>query len=178
MKNNKTVSAVYDFASVLMTAVISVGVIFTLFFKISTVVGDSMTNTLHSGDNVIINSINTEFEYGDVVVISQPNGYEKVLIKRIIAVGGQTVSFDKARGTVSVDGKALDEPYIREPMNIYYDKQYEVPEGKLFVMGDNRNESADSRDPEVGLIEERYVLGKVIYRIGDRNIFNKEFNNA
>ena len=175
--NNKLISAVYDFASVLLTAVIVVCIIFTLFFKISTVFGESMENTLHNGDNVLIQVINPEFKYGDVVVISQPNGYDKVLIKRVIGVGGQTVSFDSDAGKVVVDGVVIDEPFIKEDMDFTYSmtKTYVIPEGMLFVMGDNRNHSADSRDMYVGLIDERYVVGKVIYKVGDKELFGKEF---
>lgn len=173
---DKKIESIYDFAGIIVAALLSVCIIFVFFFKISTVVGQSMENTLKSGDTVIISSINTELKYGDVVVVSQPNGYEKVLIKRVIAVGGQTVSFDAFSGKVIVDGKQLDEPYIKENMQITYGmtKTYTVPEGMLFVMGDNRNKSADSRDARVGMIDERYVVGKVFYRVGDLNLFNSD----
>lgn len=174
---NKSIESVYDFAGIIVTALISVCVIFTFFFKISTVVGQSMENTLLDGDNVIISAINSDIEYGDVVVISQPNYYEKVLIKRVIAVGGQTISFDRITGNVVVDGVQLDEPYIKENMEFTYSmtKTYTIPEGKLFVMGDNRNWSADSRDMYIGMIDERYVVGKVLYRVGDLNLFDSNF---
>mgnify|MGYP002520504023 CR=1 FL=1 len=95
MKNkDKNVETVYEIASILLTAVLAVGIIFTFFFKVSTVSGQSMENTLHDGDTLIISAISKNVEYGDVVVISQPNAYSKVLIKRVIAVGGQTVKFD------------------------------------------------------------------------------------
>ncbi len=173
---NKNIESVYDFASIIVSALLAVCVIFTFFFKISTVVGESMENTLHGGDTVIISAINSDIEYGDVVVISQPNGYEKVLIKRVIAVGGQTISFDHITGKTVVDGKQIDEPYIKENMHFTYGmtKSYTVPEGMLFVMGDNRNESADSRDMYIGMIDERYVVGEVKYRVGDLNLFNSE----
>ncbi len=174
---NKKIESVYDFAGIIVTALLSVCVIFTFFFKISTVVGQSMENTLHGGDNVIISAINSDIEYGDVVVVSQPNYYEKVLIKRVIAVGGQTIYFDELTGKAVVDGKQIDEPYIKENMEFTYSmtKTYTVPEGMLFVMGDNRNKSADSRDLYIGMIDERYVVGKVLYRVGDLNLFNSNF---
>ena len=173
---NKSIESVYDFAGIIVTAIFSVCVIFTFFFKISTVVGESMENTLLDGDNVIISAINSDIEYGDVVVISQPNYYEKVLIKRVIAVGGQTISFDSLTGKTLVDGKQLDEPYIKEKMKFTYGmtKSYTVPEGYLFVMGDNRNWSADSRDMYIGMIDERYVVGTVMYKIGDTDLFNSD----
>lgn len=180
MSNNKIISALYDFASIMLSSIIVVCVIFTFFFKISTVFGVSMENTLHEGDNVLIRSVNPELKYGDVIVISQPNGYDKVLIKRVIGVGGQTISFDRETGKVIIDGVAVDEPYIKEDMEFTYSmtRTYVIPDGMLFVMGDNRNESADSRDMYVGLIDERYVVGKVIYRVGDKELFGKELQDA
>ncbi len=177
---NKSVESVYDFAGIIVTALISVCVIFTFFFKISTVVGKSMENTLLDGDNVIISAINSDIEYGDVVVVSQPNFYEKVLIKRVIAVGGQTVSFDQITGNVVVDGKQIDEPYIKENMDFSFGMThtYTVPDGKLFVMGDNRNESADSRDIGIGMIDERYVIGQVLYKVGDLHLFNSDLKET
>ena len=178
--NNKFLNTIYDFSSVLLTAILAVSVIFTFGFKISAVIGDSMKETLHNGDNVVISAVTPDLKYGDVVVISQPNGYEKVLIKRVIAVGGQTVSFDRLSGKVLVDGVALDEPYIRANMifTASMNNTYTVPEGCLFVMGDNRNESADSRDKNVGFIDERYVVGKVIYKFGDKQLFNSDFEES
>ena len=95
MNKNNFLNTVYDFASILLTAIVAVSIIFTFFFKISTVVGESMENTLHEGENLLITAINGEIENGDVVVISQPNSYDLVLIKRVIGTAGQTISFDK-----------------------------------------------------------------------------------
>ncbi len=177
MNKNKMLTSVYDFASTVLSSVLIICVIFTFFFKVSTVNGQSMENTLHHGDTLIISAIEKEAEYGDVVIISQPNAYSEVLIKRVIAVGGQTIEFDYIRGTVSVDGKVLDEPYIKEEMVVspMLNSKFVVPEGKLFVMGDNRNHSADSRDMGVGMIDEDYIIGKVLYRFGDKELFNSDF---
>ncbi len=174
MNKEKLLNTVYDFASVLLAAVLAVSIIFTFFFKISTVVGESMENTLHNGENLLITAINGEIKNGDVVVISQPNSYDLVLIKRVIGTEGQTISFDKKTRSVYVDGVQLKEEYIKEKMYFFYgmNNTYTVPEGKLFVMGDNRNNSADSRDPGIGMIDERYVVGKVFYKIGDTKLFN------
>ncbi len=177
MSNNKLLTNIYDFASTLLSSVLVICVIFTFFFKVSTVNGQSMENTLYNGDRLVISAIPMDIGYGDVVIISQPNVYSKVLIKRVIAVGGQTVEFDTENGTVSVDGKVLDEPYIKEDMMATFmlRTKYVVPEGKYFVMGDNRNHSADSRDIGVGMIDEDYILGKVIYRFGDKELFHSDF---
>lgn len=179
-KSKKNAESIYDIASIVVSAVISVGIIFTFFFKISTVSGESMENTLHHADRLIISSIVTDVEYGDVVVTSQPNIFDKVLIKRVIAVGGQTVWFDEETKQTIVDGKPLDEPYIKEEMEYTpaMDKLFTVPEGKIFVMGDNRNNSSDSRDAFVGMIDENYIVGKVVYRFGDKSLFNSDFKES
>lgn len=179
-KSEKKISSIYEFASIIVSSVLAVGIIFTLFFRISTVSGESMENTLHNGDQLIISAITRDIKYGDVVVTSQPNAYGKTLIKRVIAVGGQTVSFDEESKSVLVDGVEIEEPYIKEEMEflLSMSKTYEVPEGKLFLMGDNRNNSADSRDQFIGLVDERYVVGRVIYRIGDKGLFNTNFKES
>ncbi len=179
-KKQKNVDSAYDIASIIVSAILMVGIIFTFVFKISTVSGESMENTLKDGDRLIISSVMNDIKYGDVIVTSQPNAYAKVLIKRVIAVGGQTLWFDEETKKVVVDGKTLDEPYIKEEMNFLSSMSslYTVPEGKVFVMGDNRNDSADSRDINVGMIDERYIVGKVIYRFGDKSLFNSDFKES
>ena len=166
---SKTLANLYDFASILMTAILAVAVIFTFLFKISAVDGSSMEHTLSNGDKVIITARDWNVEPGDIVVISQPNAYDKVLIKRVIATAGQTITIDAAHRQVIVDGKVLDEPYISETVQVQGNMIYPltVPEGKVFVMGDNRNHSSDSRDTNIGLIDCRYIVGEAIYRVGD-----------
>ena len=105
-------------------------------------------------------------EQGDVVVLTKRSYQEDSIVKRVIATGGQTVDIDYATGTVYVDGMALEEDYIKEQMQVpsYGDmvNHVTVPEGCLFVMGDNRNQSADSRYPEIGIVDERCVIGRVV----------------
>ena len=173
---NKFIYGLYDFASVIMTSVIAVAIIFTFGFKVSTVSGHSMNNTLKHGDRLIITAKDYSVDYGDIVIISQPNDYNEVLVKRVIALGGQTIDIDLKKGTVSIDGVVLDEPYIRERMVVSgdgFDYPLTIPEGKVFVMGDNRNESGDSRFAAVGLIDERYIVGEAVYRIGDKALLEK-----
>ncbi len=171
---SKLVKGIYEFASILLTAVIAVGIMFTFVFKLSAVDGQSMENTLHHGDSLIITSAVKHFEVGDVIVTSQPNAYNKVLIKRVVATEGQTVSFNRYSGKLIVDGVPVDEPYIKEPMlfTASMRNEFVVPEGCVFVMGDNRNNSSDSRDSNIGFIDERYIMGKVIYKLGDTEMFN------
>ena len=167
MKNKNTkLQTTYEIASILLTAVLAVGVIFTFFFKMSTVSGESMQNTLQHGDNLLITSITPEINPGDVVVVSQPNGYEKVLIKRVIAVGGQSVSFDSKTGKTMINGQIIDEPYTKEKAKYTYamTKTYFVPEGKIFVMGDNRNNSKDARYWENTYVEADKILGEAVFR--------------
>lgn len=175
--NEKTIRNIYDFASILVSAVLAVCLIFTFVFKISAVDGDSMNNTLRNGDKVLITARDWSVERGDIVVISQPNAFNKVLIKRVIATEGQTVEINGKTHQVIVDGEVLDEPYIAEPLVVQGAWSYPltVPKGCVFVMGDNRNRSTDSRDSAVGMIDTRYIVGESIYRIGDSQLL---INNA
>ena len=107
------------------------------------------------------------------MVVNQPNEFGKPLIKRIIALEGQAVDIDFKTGVVTVDGQVLDEPYISTPTTVYegVDFPVTVPEGTVFVMGDNRQNSTDSRSEMVGFIDTRYILGKAIFRIFPFNTF-------
>lgn len=177
MRTTNFYTALYDFAAIIASSVITVAFIFAFLFKVSTVNGDSMVRTLNSGDKLIISARDYNIEQGDIVIISQPNAYDKVLIKRVIAKGGQTVDIDTANGVVIVDGEVLDEPYLSvktKTAGDCFSYPVTVPEGMLFVMGDNRNISADSRYAGIGFIDERYVVGEAVYRIGDRHLLKSE----
>lgn len=161
---------IYDLVSVFATAIIGVAIAFTFVFRTIGVVGGSMKPTLQSGDRIILSAFIDEPEYGDIVVTCQPNkspNIEDVLVKRVIATEGQTVDIDFTTGIVFVDGVALDEPYVAEPTREREDfyEPVTVPEGYVFVMGDNRNGSTDSRDRRIGMIRKEYVMGKALFRI-------------
>lgn len=174
---NKSWRFIYDWLDSLIYAIILILVIFAFVFRVVGVNGDSMNPTLSSGDWLTVSAITSEIETGDIVVITQPNSLNEPLIKRVIAKGGDTVNIDFIEGIVTVNGVALYEPYIAEKTELSGDYVYplEIPEGYLFVMGDNRNDSLDSRFRTIGLIDERYVLGVAqarIFPIGDWNINN------
>ncbi|MBR6531688.1 MAG: signal peptidase I [Clostridia bacterium] len=160
-------SLVYDVVSILATSVTIIAILFTFVIRFVGVDGNSMLPTLNNGDWLIVSAVNTEIEHGDIIISTQPNAFNEPLVKRVIAKGGQTVDIDFKKGEVYVDGELLDEPYIAEPTRTTEGVNFPVlvPEGTLFVMGDNRNESSDSRSPMVGCVDERYVLGVVKYRI-------------
>ena len=157
----------YFWLQALVMALVILILAFTLVGRIIGVDGHSMEPTLQHGDMLILQSIGYEPRQGDVVVLTKPFGnVTSPIVKRIIAVGGQTVEIDYDAGTVSVDGVVLDEPYINE---IMMEPGYEnitsvtVPEGSIFVMGDNRNHSSDSRDMDLGVVDNRYVLGRALW---------------
>lgn len=177
-KNRTTAEEIFDWLDVFATAIITVVIVFSLICRIATVQGESMQNTLFTGDKVVISNLGYTPEQGDIVVVSRNanNSLDAVaasnepIIKRVIAVGGQTVNIDFERGVVSVDGVDLEEPYTKTLTTSKYDVEFPiyVPEGYIFVLGDNRNDSMDSRDSRIGdggLVDTRYVLGHAIFRI-------------
>ncbi len=142
--------------------------VFLLFFRVIVVSGDSMYSTLLDGDYLLLlgNLFYQEPEQGDIVVISKQsfdNG--KPIVKRVIATEGQTVNIDFENAVVYVDGIALEEPYINSPTSFNEGTIFPltVAENCIFVLGDNRGVSRDSRDPVIGQIDRREVLGKAIF---------------
>lgn len=138
--------------------------LFTFVVRIIVVSGPSMEDTLHNGDLILVWSLGYVPEQGDVVVLTQESYQEDSIVKRVIATGGQRVDIDYGANAVRVDGELLEEDYIKEQMFVpgYGEgiNHVTVPEGCLFVMGDNRNESADSRYPDIGIVDTRCVIGR------------------
>lgn len=137
---------------------------FTFVARIIVVSGPSMEDTLWGGDLMLVWSLVYEPRQGDIVVLTQESYQEDSIVKRVIAVGGQSVDIDYYSGKVYVDGRPLEETYIKERMQVpHYGEglnHVTVPEGCIFVMGDNRNNSADSRYPDIGIVDTRCVIGR------------------
>ncbi len=166
-KERKLTAFVFDVVDSLKGAVIAAFVVFCLVFRVIGVEGSSLMPTLHDGDWVAVSGISMNIERGDIVIITQPWERNVPIVKRVVAKGGDTVDIDFVLGEVYVNGQKKVEPYIDEPTTLFYDVQFPltVPEGKVFVMGDNRGDSLDSRSSKIGCIDERYILGKVMIRL-------------
>ena len=152
----------------LLYMLMAIMLVFLLFFRIIVVSGDSMYSTLLDGDYLLLlgNLFYQEPDHGDIVVISKKSFDDgKPIVKRVIATEGQNVDIDFENAVVYVDGVALDEPYINSPTSFNEGTVFPltVAEDCIFVLGDNRGVSRDSRDPVIGQIDKREVLGKAIF---------------
>lgn len=164
---------VYDWLQCIVTALLVCVLVFVFIGRMIGVVGSSMVDTLHEGDRIIISNLFYTPKQGDIVVLRKETLRDDAIVKRVIAVAGQTVDIDFEKGIVYVDGVAIDEPYIYEPTFACedFDGEVTVPDGCVFCMGDNRNGSTDSRDSRVGMIDTREILGRAILRVYPLNVF-------
>jgi len=151
-----------------VTWLVAILLVFLLIFRVVVVSGPSMNTTLVHGDYLLLinNIFYSEPKHGDIVVAAKDsfkNG--EPIIKRVIATEGQWVDIDFEKGIVYVNGTALEEPYANTPTTMYegVDFPLQVDDGCVFVLGDNRNSSKDSRSVEIGLIDTREILGKAIF---------------
>lgn len=158
---------VYEWIQCLVFALIFCVIVFVFFFRLVDVVGDSMNPTLENADKMLVSDLFYKPKQGDIVIFRKDEYKPQALVKRVIATEGQTVEIDFNKGRVYVDGVLLDEPYIAEPTinQIDFTGVQVVPEGCVFVMGDNRNESSDSRDSRIGMVDERLIIGKVLFTV-------------
>lgn len=181
---NKLLGDIVEIIESTLITVFVIVMIFTYILHPVNVVGTSMIDTLQDNDRIFMTTVYTDISYGDIVVIDNDMAYlldennnivernidgsslKECIIKRVIATGGQTVEIIPETGDVIVDGKTLDEPYIKEKLRNggVFDYPITVPEGYFFVMGDNRNGSSDSRNPDIGLIKKDQIYGKAVVR--------------
>lgn len=156
----------YEWVQALVYSVLAVVVIFTFGIRLIGVEGHSMVPTLQEGDRLLVANpmFYNDFKYGDIVVLTKESFLSEPIVKRVIAVGGQTVDIDFDSGSVYVDGVLLKEDYINELTFTTDGTEFPVtvPEGSVFVMGDNRNHSNDSRDVNLGTVDTRHMIGKAV----------------
>ena len=157
----------YEWVRSLVAALLIIVVAFTFVIRLMGVQGPSMIPTLQNGDRLLVlnSPLVSEYRQGDVVIARKLTFSEDPIVKRVIAVGGQTVDIDFSSGVVYVDGAALDEDYINDLTYTYEGTDFPltVPEGSVFLMGDNRNMSTDSREPRIGTVDTRFLIGKAVF---------------
>ena len=160
--NNKHIKSLFEWMDSIITAIVVVILFLTFVFRMVTVSGESMMNTLFDGDKLIISNLFYKPTNGDVVVISHGKELYEPLVKRVIAVGGQKVDINFETGDVMIDGNLIDEPYIKEKTSRKGDVEFPltVPQEQYLVLGDNRNNSLDSKYSIVGLIDRDDIFGK------------------
>ena len=174
----------FDIVETLSVATCVIVLLFAFVFRIAIVNGPSMEETLYERDVLIVSDLFFEPKYGDIIVfqkLSSPLLGDEAVVKRVIATEGQVVDIDFETWTLTIDGVVINEPYMYLDTGARLrtsDLKFPltVPEGMIFVMGDNRNHSSDSRASEIGFIDERCVFGRVIMRVyplGKFDIFER-----
>lgn len=155
---------VFEIFEAIIAAFFVITLVFTFIFRVFSVDGPSMKPTLQDGDKVVVSTMGYKAQKGDVVVLSSTEGLKKPIIKRVVAVAGDTVDINFTTGVVTVNG--IEEHYTDELTTQQFDVAFPltVPEGTVFVLGDNRGVSLDSRSTQVGCVDERLIVGKVLFR--------------
>ena len=172
----KALRETYDWVQSLTSALIFCVIVFVFLVRLVYVNGNSMYPTLNNNDLMLVSRVFYTPRTGDIVGFKK-DAYDanKALVKRVIATEGQVININFEIGAVYVDGEEIKEDYIRE---LTYNKldfigPQTVPEGCVFVMGDNRNESTDSRNTLIGMVDSRLIIGKVLYVSYPLNAFRK-----
>lgn len=157
----------YEWVQALVCSVLTVVLVFTFVIRLIGVEGHSMVPTLQNGDRLLVlnSMLYDDYKYGDIVVLRKAEFLDEPIVKRVIATAGQTVDIDFKTGSVYVDGALLKEDYINELTFLDEGTEFPltVPEDCVFVLGDNRNHSSDSRDFRLGTVDIRYVIGKAVF---------------
>lgn len=180
-KQNSFIKALIEQIELAVIVLAIIVLIFSFAVRVCQVSGNSMgedpaTDTLCNGENVLVSNLFYTPERGDIVVFHQTGSgeddYNEPIVKRVIGVEGDTVKIDHRRNGMTVtvtdkDGNStvLDEDYINYDYQTYQDSETYVEEGTVFVLGDNRSKSADSRSDKIGLVDTRRILGKVVIRL-------------
>ncbi len=173
----KISESLFEWLEVFIISVAAVFILFSFVARIAVVEGNSMYPTLSNDDKLLVRQIFYKPKEGDIVVCQSVRyGLDKPLVKRIIATAGQKVRLDRENWKIYVNGFPIDEPYLVIGDENMVDWEYEedeivIPDGHVFVMGDNRNNSLDSRFYGVGMIDERYIIGQVVYRFLPFDVF-------
>lgn len=164
----KAAEYIYSVFSTFLSCMIIIFIAFTFFFRLVQVKGDSMNPTIEEGDSLIISNFMYSPDYGDIIAINKQGAKEESMIKRVIALPGDKVFIDFDSHIITVNGKVLYEDYeVTAPISEQYDLTYPltVPDDSVFVLGDNRNNSLDSRTESIGFIKLHEINGKALIRL-------------